>query len=110
MAGRKSGEHVLAPLVTIDKLHACIAVAHLDETIEWYHEVLGFEVVQRHDFQEFASRVVYLESNSIQIELVESKNFTSYQRPDPPNHVLTQGISQLSFRVNNIDEDANSSP
>ncbi|TSA13419.1 MAG: hypothetical protein D4R73_00960 [Deltaproteobacteria bacterium] len=93
------------PLVTINNLNACIAVAHLDASINWYREVLGFEVLQRQDFPEFAARVAFLESKGVEIELVESRDFTPAPRPDPPkNHVLTQGISQLSFRVKNIEE------
>jgi len=93
------------PIATIDNLHACIAVANLDESVNWYRNVLGFEPIQRQDFPELSSRVVFLESNGVELELVESKHFTPARRPDPPtNHVLTQGISQLSFRVNNIEE------
>jgi catechol 2,3-dioxygenase-like lactoylglutathione lyase family enzyme len=93
------------PVATINNLHACIAVGNLEESINWYRDVLGFQVLQRRDFPELSARVVFLESNGVEIELVESQDFTSFQRPDPPkNHVLTQGISQLSFRVNNIEE------
>jgi methylmalonyl-CoA/ethylmalonyl-CoA epimerase len=93
------------PIATINNLHACIAVGNLEESINWYRDVLGFQILQRRDFPELSARVVFLESNGVEIELVETKDFTSFQRPDPPqNHVLTQGISQLSFRVNNIEE------
>ena len=91
--------------VKIDNLHACIAVANLEESIRWYCDILGFRVMQQHDFAEFHAKLAFLESNGIEIELVESENCTQLRRLNPPiEHVRVQGISQLSFRVHRIEE------
>ena len=91
------------PLVTLNGLHVCIAVKNLDTSIEWYCQVLGFNVLQQKNFPELSARMVYLESQGVEIELVESKNIKSFERSAPPiAHLGIQGISQLSFRVNDL--------
>jgi methylmalonyl-CoA/ethylmalonyl-CoA epimerase len=96
---------MIFPIATIDNLHSCIAVSNLEESVRWYCDILGFHVLQRHDFLDFSSRVVYLELNGVELELVESKEIKEFKRPDPPvGHVGLQGISQLSFRVKNLNE------
>jgi catechol 2,3-dioxygenase-like lactoylglutathione lyase family enzyme len=93
-----------APIATIDGLHACLAVANLEASVDWYRRVLGFEVLQQRDFPELAARIVFLASRGAELELVEREPFTPFRRPDPPtNHLQTQGISQLSFRVHHIE-------
>lgn len=93
------------PIIEIDNLHACISVANLDESIDWYQKVFGFKVFQRGEFPEFSTRIVYLGLKGVEIELVESSGSMTFRRPDPPiEHVMTQGISQLSFRVTNIED------
>ncbi|MEI6705816.1 MAG: VOC family protein [Methylococcales bacterium] len=90
------------PIVTIDRLHACIVVKNMEASINWYHDLLGFNVIQQYVFSD-SVRVAYLELNGVEIEFVENKNIKSFIRSDPPTeHVAIQGISQLSFRVDNL--------
>lgn len=87
-------------VVTDGVLHACIAVSDLDAGIDWYRRVLGFQSYQRHNYPEYGVRVVYLRLRDIELELVETADPKPCQRGDPPaGHVALRGISQLSFRV-----------
>jgi catechol 2,3-dioxygenase-like lactoylglutathione lyase family enzyme len=94
-----------SPAVATDGvLHACIAVADLDAGIDWYGRILGFQSYQRHDYPEYGVRVVYLRLRDIELELVETANPKPCRRDDPPaGHVALRGISQLSFRVTNME-------
>ena len=92
------------PITTIDSLHACLVVENLPASVEWYRHVLGFDVLQSQDFPEMGAHVVFLGSHGVELELVESENFIPARRPDPPiEHIRTQGISQLSFRVDDLE-------
>ncbi|HET6518433.1 MAG TPA: VOC family protein [Geminicoccaceae bacterium] len=91
------------PLIPVENLSISIAVRSLDETAAWYREQLGFEVVQRRDFPEYSTRIVFLEVNGVRIELIEDKNWRPIDRPDPPRHTTVQGVSQIAFRVDDID-------
>lgn len=95
------------PVIEIDNLHTCISIVNLDESINWYQNVLGFKVVQHLEYPNFSTRGVFLESHGIEIELVESKGLIRSMRQDPPlRHLLIQGISQLSFRVRDLEDAA----
>ena len=92
------------PVAGIDNLHACLAVGDLEASARWYGDVLGFAVRQRQDFPELGARLVFMESHGVELELVQSAHFMPARRPDPPaDHVAEQGISQLSFRVRDIE-------
>jgi len=93
-----------APL-HISPLHACLSVTDLNATATWYQDTLGFEIFQRHEYPDYAMHVVYMKSNDVELELVETKNSTPCRRNDPPaGHVALRGISQLSFRVDNAEQ------
>jgi methylmalonyl-CoA/ethylmalonyl-CoA epimerase len=91
------------PIIAIDNLHACIAVENLEESIDWYRNVMGFNVFQRADYPDYSTRGAFLKSKGVELELVESKTVLRSRRQDPPfGHLTTQGISQLSIRVSDL--------
>lgn len=91
------------PIAVVTQLSACLVVADLEATAEWYRQALGFKIFLQQDFPEYAARVAYLDTGAARIELVESHQFVSAPRPDPPAHTVAQGVSQLSFWVDNLD-------
>ncbi|MEW8625589.1 MAG: VOC family protein [Candidatus Thiodiazotropha sp.] len=91
-------------ITTNNGLHACLAVADLDGGVDWYGRVLGFQPLQRHDYSEYGVRVVYLVREGTELELVETPDPKPCRRGDPPaDHVALHGVSQLSFRVADMD-------
>lgn len=90
------------PLINVQNLSASMAVADIDATANWYHEHLGFEIVKRHDFPEYGTRIVFLEVNGFRMELIQDSEMVAFQRPDPPKHTHFQGVSQLYFLVDDI--------
>jgi len=104
MVDRNPGRRAaVSPIAAVKQLSACIAVSNFEPAVEWYHRELGFELVQSKDFPEYGSRVGYLEANGVRIELVEDKQRRPSERPDPPNHTALQGISQLTFYIDDLD-------
>lgn len=93
----------LEPMAVIQRLSVCIAVSNLEETAKWYVETLGFRVVQQQDFPSYSSRIAFLESRGFRIELVETNGLIPDNRADPPAHTQKQGLTQLSFKVNDIE-------
>lgn len=97
MAG--NGNEVIA---TVRDLGVSLAVRNLDETARWYRHYLGFEEVLKREFPEYGTRIVFLEANGIRIELIEDEKWQAINRPDPPHHTTVQGVSQITFRVPDI--------
>ncbi|MGH3573831.1 MAG: VOC family protein [Pseudonocardiaceae bacterium] len=92
------------PIAKVHTISVSIAVKDLQETSAWYSDNLGFEVVQRREFPEYSTRIVFLEVNGVRIELIEDKAWKPVHRPDPPQHTSLQGVSQITFAVDDIDE------
>ncbi|MEJ2620787.1 MAG: VOC family protein [Candidatus Thiodiazotropha sp.] len=87
-----------------NSLNACVVVSDLEAGIAWYRRVLGFELYQRHRYGSFGVEVAYLQREALEIELVEPPEPKPCHRDDPPGgHFAWRGISQLSFRVTDID-------
>jgi catechol 2,3-dioxygenase-like lactoylglutathione lyase family enzyme len=97
MAG--DGNEVIA---TVRDLGVSVAVRNLDETARWYWPYLGFEEVLEREFPEYGTRIVFLEANGILMELIEDEKWQAINRPDPPQHTTVQGVSQITFRVADI--------
>lgn len=89
-------------LTTVKNLGISIAVSNLETTAQWYKEQLGFDEVLRREFPEFGTRIVFLETNGVRIELIEDKNWQPIDRPNPPQHTTVQGVSQITFKVDDI--------
>lgn len=89
-------------LATVKSLGISIAVFNLAATAKWYKEQLGFEEVLRREFPEFGTRIVFLETNGVRIELIEDKKWQPVNRPNPPQHTTIQGVSQITFKVDDI--------
>jgi methylmalonyl-CoA/ethylmalonyl-CoA epimerase len=91
-------------VATVKNLGISLAVSNLEETAKWYQENLGFEEVLRREFPEYGTRIVFLEVNGIRIELIEDQKWHPIDRPNPPQHTTIQGVSQITFKVDNIEE------
>jgi methylmalonyl-CoA/ethylmalonyl-CoA epimerase len=91
-------------LATVKSLGISLAVSNLESTAKWYKEQLGFEEVLRREFSEYGTRIVFLEVNGVRIELIEDQKWHPIDRPNPPQHTTVQGVSQITFKVDNIEE------
>ena len=85
--------------------HVALTVNNLEESIKWYREKLGFEVIHRYkkDRMEF----VLLKLNEVRIELF---NFGSETKPLPEyrkgltDDLQTVGVKHLCLEVENLSD------
>ncbi|SHI94714.1 lactoylglutathione lyase [Clostridium cavendishii DSM 21758] len=76
--------------------HVSIVTNNLEESIKFYNEVLGFEVVGTEETEDLIA--CYLKVEHLIIELMQGKN----KVVDRPNAGV---IDHLAFRIDNFDEE-----
>ena len=82
------------------------SVSDLQGMTEWYTKVLGFKVVDKKDYPEFKTSLVFLQLNGYRVELIKDGNAEDRipKRPDPPAHTSMIGQAQFCFYTDNVDE------
>ncbi len=82
--------------------HIGIAVKNLDETLEFYKDVLGLEVAGTEVVEEQKVKVAFLPVGDTEVELLESTD------PDGPIARFIEkngeGVQHIAFKVENIEE------
>src|SRR5229473_7071713 len=104
-ASNHTGDHMerTASLLSIVPYAVTMSVQDIDASARWYVEKLGFREVQRENYPEFKTSLVFLELNGYRVELIQDGNATSgATRPDPPVHTAIYGISQFAFRTTDL--------
>ncbi len=81
-----------------------ISVSDIDASIEFYRDVLGFEVVSRTYFEPVSADVAFIGRGDVRIELLEVEGSARLPELDaaPPAHLLTQGFKAIVFDVGNL--------
>ena len=86
--------------------HVCIGVSNLDSAIEWYGEVLGFEVDIQWTVPELPGfRLAYIKKGDFRIELIDTGEREATE-PSPmafDEFLRLPGFSHLCFRVDDVD-------
>lgn len=88
-------------------LHAGISVYHMEESLRWYEENLGFRLVEDAGFQpHLDARICFMElENGFQMELFEYKQ----PKPIPPERLhpnldlQTVGMKHVAFEVEDME-------
>ena len=82
--------------------HIGIAVSNLDESIKFYHDVLGIELQGTEEVADQKVKVAFMPRGDTEIELLEST------APDGPIakfiEAKGQGIQHIAYRVDNIEQ------
>ncbi|PPK70206.1 VOC family protein [Actinokineospora auranticolor] len=86
----------------VKQVSAAVSVSNLDDSIAWYADNLGFEVVTRQDFPAINARVAYIRNRKVVLELVQAEPAVRIHRPAPPFNYVVQGFAQLSLYVDDI--------
>jgi methylmalonyl-CoA/ethylmalonyl-CoA epimerase len=86
--------------------HGGISVPDLDASIAWWHDVLGFALVQRFTISSIPAEVAMLRNGPLHMELfeVEGAKALPEDRRQPDTDVHTHGNKHVSFAVAEIHE------
>ena len=82
------------------------SVSDLQGMTEWYSNVLGFKILDKKDYPQFKTSLVFLQLNGYRVELIKDGNAKDKlpKRLDPPAQTSIIGQSQFCFYSDNIDQ------
>lgn len=85
--------------------HGGVSVPSLDEAIEWYGRVLGFEVEKRFYIEAAKSDTAMIRKGPLRFELFEVEGAAPLpdDRRHPPSDLKTHGNKHVAFRIEDID-------
>lgn len=84
--------------------HGGVSVPDLEASIQWYRDVLGFEVARRFPIPVIPANVAMLKNGPLHIELfqVEGAKPLPEERREPDSDVYTHGNKHISFAVERV--------
>jgi catechol 2,3-dioxygenase-like lactoylglutathione lyase family enzyme len=85
--------------------HGGVSVPSLDEAIDWYGRVLGFEVEKRFYIEAAKARAAMIRKGPLRFELFEVEGAIPLpeDRRHPPSDLKTHGNKHVAFRVDDLD-------
>ena len=93
-------------LATLKADHLLVGVANFEETVKWYHDILGFDIEVQWKVEGFDNLdLAYLNNGSFRIEIIGDKNSNqnNKQVEDFGEHLSHQGFAHICFQVEDID-------
>lgn len=84
--------------------HGAVSVPNLDESIDWYKKMLGFEVEQRFRIPGQPVEFAMLKRGDLRVELfgVENSKPMAASQREPNTAFLTQGSLHFAFAVPDV--------
>lgn len=88
----------------VKPLHCGISFANMQESIEWYEKMLGFELLFRKNVDMLNSEIAFLKTGDFEIELFRHHNTLPLpsERREPNEDIQTQGIKHVCYEVEDI--------
>jgi catechol 2,3-dioxygenase-like lactoylglutathione lyase family enzyme len=85
--------------------HGGVSVPDLDEAIEWYGRVLGFELEKRFYIEAAKSHTAFVKKGPLRFEVfqVEGAAPLPEDRRHPPSDVRTHGNKHVAFQISDLD-------
>lgn len=85
--------------------HGGVSVPSLDDAIEWYGRVLGFEVEKRFRIEAANADAVMIRKGPLRFELFEVEGAAPLpeDRRHPPADLRTHGNKHVAFRVGDLE-------
>ncbi|WP_285019004.1 VOC family protein [Novosphingobium sp. fls2-241-R2A-195] len=86
--------------------HGGVSVPSLDEAIDWYGRVLGFEVEKRFYIAPARAHTAMVRKGPLRFELFEVEGAAPLpeERRFPPSDLKTHGNKHVAFRVEDLEE------
>ncbi len=85
--------------------HGGVSVPSLDDAIEWYGCVLGFELEKRFYIDAARAHSAFIRKGSLRFELFEVEGASPLppDRRHPPSDLKTHGNKHVAFQVDNLE-------
>jgi catechol 2,3-dioxygenase-like lactoylglutathione lyase family enzyme len=85
--------------------HGGVSVPDLDEAIDWYGRVLGFELEKRFYIEAAKSHTAFVKKGPLRFEVfqVEGAAPLPEDRRHPPSDVRTHGNKHVAFQISDLD-------
>jgi methylmalonyl-CoA/ethylmalonyl-CoA epimerase len=85
--------------------HGGVSVPSLDEAIDWYRRVLGFDVERRFYIEAAKSHTAMVRKGPLRFELFEVEGAAPLpdDRRHPPADLRTHGNKHVAFRVDDLE-------
>ncbi|KPH66200.1 VOC family protein [Novosphingobium aerophilum] len=85
--------------------HGGVSVPSLDEAIDWYGRVLGFEVEKKFYIEAAKSRTAMVRKGPLRFEIFEVEGAAALpeDRRFPPRDLKTHGNKHVAFRVEDLE-------
>lgn len=86
--------------------HGGVSVPSLDDAIEWYRDMLGFEVEKRFAIPKANAQAAMIRRGPLRFEIfeVEGANDLPDDRRYPDSDIRTHGNKHVAFRVRDVEE------
>lgn len=86
--------------------HGGVSVPSLDEAIDWYGRVLGFEVEKKFYIEAAKSHTAMVRKGPLRFEIFEVEGAAALpeDRRFPPRDLKTHGNKHVAFRVEDLEE------
>ncbi len=88
--------------VTINGVnHFAISVAHLEETLDWYHRIFGFTVIHRSQIPGIDIQAAHMQGPGFLLEVFEARGAKPLpeERKLPNSDLMVHGNKHISFGV-----------
>ncbi|MDO1501700.1 VOC family protein [Winogradskyella maritima] len=93
-------------LATMKADHLLLGVSNFEETLQWYQDILGFEVEVQWKVEGLDNLdLAYLNNGDFRIEIIGDKSSeqNNKQVSDFSDHLSHQGFAHICFQVDDID-------
>ena len=82
--------------------HIAITVNNLEESIKFYTQILGFEIVKKFARKDMGAKAVFIKLGDFQIEMWEFQDIK--ENVDSLNDIKVRGIRHIAFEVSYLKE------
>lgn len=85
--------------------HGGVSVPSLDEALDWYGNVLGFELEKRFTIEAARSRTAMVKKGPLRFEIFEVEGAAPLpeERRHPPSDLKTHGNKHVAFRIADLE-------
>ena len=92
---------------TLRPLHVGIGVADLDQSVQWYHDMLDFELITRMRLEHIRCDIACMRQQGSGFELELFRHWDTrpvpQERLDPEEDMITQGTKHICFYVDGLE-------